>query len=310
MNELAPIILFVYNRPDHTHKTLEALKKNELAEQSELYIYSDAAKNELQLDSVKKVREIIHGIDGFKKVTIIAAEKNKGLAKSVITGVTDVINKYGKVIVLEDDLTTSNHFLKYMNESLELYRDNNKIWSISGYTPNISFPQEYEQDVYLSVRGSSWGWATWQDRWNSIDWDVKDYIEFRDNKHKRKEFNNGGNDLSFMLEDQMTGRIDSWAIRWVYNQYKQSKFTIYPTKSLLNNIGLDFSGTHSSNTDKYSVQIYKGTINLPTTLDENHEIIKEFKSFYDLNFKGYLGVVSRRLGIYKQARKIQKLLSR
>lgn len=311
MNSLAPIVLFVYNRPEHTINTIEALKKNNLSNESELFVFSDAARSDNDIDTVNKVRSIVDNIEGFKKVTVIKAERNKGLAISVINGITDVINKYGKVIVLEDDLLTSPYLLKYMNEALSFYEKNENIWSISGYTPDIKFPQGYMDDIYLSPRGCSWGWATWKKRWDLVDWNVSDYDSFKQNTKKRKGFNMGGNDLSYMLDDQMAGRINSWAIRWVYSQHIHSKYTIYPVNSLVSNIGLDFSGTHSTNSDKYKTkEVYQGDIKLASDCTINRDILMGFKKFYDLNNKGYLGVLARKTGTYKYLRKIMKKLAR
>lgn len=311
MEDLAPIVLFVYNRPKHTRETIESLRRNLLSSKSELFVFSDASRNEQELNKVLEVREILENIEGFKKVTVIKAENNKGLANSVISGITEIINNYGKVIVLEDDLVTSPYFLKYMNEALNFYEKDMNIWSISGYTPNIKIPEGYKDEVYLSLRGCSWGWATWKHQWSLVDWNIPDYNSFKQNNKQRKNFNMGGNDLSFMLDDQMAGRINSWAIRWVYSQRVHSKYTIYPVNSLVSNIGLDFSGTHSTNADKYKTkEIYHKNIKLTNDIRVNQEILREFRGFYNLNLKGYIGVFARRTGTYKYLRKIMKKLAR
>ena len=162
-NDLAPIIIFTYRRtPD---KLINSVLKNNLAQQSEVIIYSDGNKNKNDLEDVKEVRKYLHTIEGFKNTKIIESEKNKGLANSIIDGVSEIINKYDKVIVLEDDLIVSNDFLDYMNNALNFYEKDKKIWSISGYGPKLPCLENYYDDIYLSVRGSSWGWATWKDRW-------------------------------------------------------------------------------------------------------------------------------------------------
>lgn len=307
MENLAPIILFVYNRPEHTIKTLEALKTNRLAKYSELYIFSDAAKSNNHEMKVEKVREIISQINGFKKVIIFEAEKNKGLAMSVQEGVSKIIKKYGKVIVLEDDIVTSSVFLEYMNNCLNIFDRHLKIWSISGYAPPIVIKKDrYINDIYLAPRGCSWGWATWENRWNSVDWEVSDYNIFKFNVSSRLKFNKGGNDLSFMLGDQMAGRIDSWAIRWVYSQFKHSKYTVYPVKSLVSNNGMDFTGTHSSKSNKYQVALSNSIPFLTVDVDINQYILTKFKSFYDLNIVGFIGVLSRRIGLYKLLNNLRK----
>lgn len=244
---LAPIVLFVYNRLNHTEQTIEALQKNDLAEESELFIYSDEAKNEKTQQKVDEVRKYIDNIEGFKRVTVIKREKNFGLASSIINGVTKIINDYGKVIVLEDDLLTSRYFLKFMNESLNQYENNNEILSITGFNFSsqlLRFSKESTSDVLVHYRPMSWSWATWKDRWSLADWDVKDFDKFQSNEQLQKHFNQGGADLSRMLISQMNGNLDSWYIRWCYTSFKHNKLNIYPKKSFINNIGHDGSGVH------------------------------------------------------------------
>ena len=178
--------------------------------------------------AVEAVRQYLKTIDGFKSINIIESTKNKGLANSVISGVTQVIRKHNRVIVLEDDLETSENFLEYMNHALVFYENTKNIWSISGYCPPITIPDNYNKAVFLSYRSSSTGWATWKDRWEKNDWEIKDYERFRKNKYLKKKFNRGGNDLVWMLEYQMNDEIDSWAVRWCYNQFKLDMYSIYP----------------------------------------------------------------------------------
>lgn len=245
---LAPLVIFVYNRLDHTRQTIEALAENTLAKESDLFIYSDAAKTEKGIPKVQETRQYIDYIASqslFKSVNVIKANQNRGLAKSVIHGVTETINSYDKVIVVEDDLVTTPDFLTYMNKALEFYEKDQTIWSISGYSFKMKIPKSYAHEIFYSYRACSWGYATWADRWNTVDWDVKDYDDFKINRAKRKQMNRGGRDMARMLDSQMEGRIDSWAIRWCYEQSKQNKYTIYPVYSRVKNIGLDGSGTHS-----------------------------------------------------------------
>lgn len=305
---LAPIVLFTFNRLDHTKKTIDALKENILAKESELFIFSDGARNSEEYIKVKSVRKYLKSIDGFKKINIIEAEKNRGLAKSVISGVTDIINKYGKVIVLEDDLVTSKYFLKYMNEALTIFKEREDIWSISGYGPNINIPTDYKDDIYITKRGSSWGWATWKDRWELVDWKVSDYNIFKSNREMIQEFNLSGKDLAPMLDDQIAGRIDSWAIRWVYSQFRNNMYTVYPIKSLVKNIGNDLSGTHTTTTTHFNVKLGEKEINLNKNIKYNKGINKYFKEFYDSNFSGYLALVVKKIGLYRLAKKVRKFI--
>lgn len=252
----APVVLFVYNRLDHTMGVIESLSANLLAKETELYVFSDAAKTEKGLEKVQEVRQYINCTawhSKFKKVTLVQAEKNKGLARSVITGVTDVLEKYEKVIVIEDDLILSPYFLNYMNEALAYYQSDEKIWSISGYSFPMRSLKRYPHDVFYTYRGCSWGWATWLDRWKTVDWDVKDYSAMMNDDKWIDRFNRGGADLANMLRLQVEGKIDSWAIRWCFAQSNQDMYTVYPKCSYLQNAGCDGSGTHSgSNRDFYT----------------------------------------------------------
>lgn len=308
--EFAPVVLFTFNRLEHTKKTIEALKKNTLAKQSDLIIFSDGPRNKDEEQLVLKVRDYLEKVDGFKSVTLIKSDINKGLAKSVIEGVTDIINKFGKVIVLEDDLVTSKYFLEYMNNALKVYEKRDDIWSISGYTPNIQIPSYYKDNIYLVRRGASWGWATWKNRWDLNDWEIKDYLQFKKNPKLIREFNLYGNDMAPMLNDQMEGRINSWAIRWGYNQFKLNKWTVYPIKSYVVNIGNDLSGTHTPITMKYNTKLTEQLLSLSAEVCINKEICSYFKKFYDLNLLGYLAIFIKSIGFYKPARKFRnKILS-
>jgi len=306
---LAPIVLFTYNRPDETLNTINSLSMNPLAKHSEIIVFSDGPKRSSELNNVLAVREVIHKIVGFKKVTIIESEFNKGLAESVIAGVSNVLKKYGKVIVVEDDLVCSEDFLGFMNQGLNCYQSNTKIWSICGYSNLKNIPRSYEEDYYLSVRSSSWGWATWIDRWNTIDWDVADYSKLKSDKKMRLDFELGGNDLFKMLELQMLGKIDSWAIRWVYSQFKQKAMTVYPVKSKIMNRGMKVGGTHANGSDsRWDTELDTTDINFPLVPVYNDEIVDELKKIYDLDWIGRIGYFLKRNGFYSYFVKFKKYL--
>lgn len=305
--DFVPVVLFVYNRLSHTKKTIESLEKNNLAKETELFIFSDNHKvsaNEEEVRKVREVREYIRTIDGFKKINIIEAKENKGLANSVIEGITQIINVYGKVIVLEDDLVVSEYFLSFINNALNVFEKNKEIWSISGYTPPINF-EGYTDDLYIIKRGCSWGWATWKDRWETINWSNEFYKNALSDRSIRKSFNQTGYDMSIMLEFQLKGQIDSWAIRWCYNQFIQDKYTVYPVKSFVQNIGTDNSGTHSGNTNKYNVKISNiNQLIIKDNISENKKIVKRFRRFYSPVIKIVISKTFRRMGIYKIIRKL------
>lgn len=286
MDKLAPVILFVFNRPEHTKCILEKLNQDFLAKYTDLIIYSDNYKLNKDQKKVSEVREYINNFkrkNNFNSVEINYSNSNLGLAKSVIEGVTKVIKKNGKVIVLEDDIYTTKWFLKYMNDALAFYRNNEKIWSISAFSVPIHKISN-NHDVFFIKRGHSWGWATWSDRWETVDWEVKDYKKFRSSPKKRRKFNEGGSDLGGMLDLQMNGMIDSWAIRWCYAQNKQDKYTVYPFLSLVKNIGLDGSGTHSGVAPQFSVNVEEKNQEIRfEKFYYDKKIIKKFKKIYDIS---------------------------
>ncbi|MEJ7683897.1 MAG: hypothetical protein WKG06_39770 [Segetibacter sp.] len=176
---LAPILLFTYKRLDTLKSSVAALQQNYHASESELFIFSDAAKTPHDEIEIANVRSFIKNINGFKNVSIIEANKNRGLANSIISGVTQIIQEYEKVIVLEDDLVTSPNFLNYMNQALSAYKDNLRVFSIAGYTIPVTILNDYQFDTYFLPRASSWGWATWKNRWVGIDWKMSTFMQLK-----------------------------------------------------------------------------------------------------------------------------------
>lgn len=290
---LAPIVLFVYNRLEHTKQTVETLQKNEFAKESELFIFSDAAKNENTEQKVNEVREYIKTIDGFKKVTIIEREKNWGLANSIINGVTKIVNEYGKIIVLEDDLVTSPYFLKFMNEALEFYEGEKKVFTISGYS-DIKIPNNYTGEVYFAHISTSWGWATWKKEWNTIDWKIDSYMYLlEDKKSYARLLKKVGKPRLDMLIMQKEGKIDSWAIRRLFSQLTQEKMTVFPSKSFVRNIGHDGTGVHCGK-DSQTCVVELATIPISNFLDfYNNEKIN--KIIYKKNHNTFLKKITNKL---------------
>lgn len=300
--DFAPIVLFVYNRPYHTQKTLEALQKNSLASESELFIYSDAPKNDGAKENVEQVRRYIKTVSGFKKITIVERDTNWGLANSIIDGATKILNEYGRIIVLEDDLVTSPFFLNFMNSALETYQSRDDIFSVTGFSFSSSFmrfPKHYNHDVYLNYRPMSWSWGTWKSRWESIDWNVKDYAEFISDKTKIKTFHKGGTDLTRMLQMQMDGKLDSWYIRWSYNALLNDKLTVYPTLSYVNNIGHDNSGVHCG-LDKNNIYSHKELnvsekCRMEKNLTINSTIVRHFNKAFNIKLKSKIKLAIKKL---------------
>lgn len=270
---LAPIALFVYNRPDHTRKTVDALIENELANRSKLIVFSDGPRNNNDALLVKKVREYVSTIKGFESVSVVPSESNKGLANSIISGVTSAIAHSNKVIVLEDDMVTSPLFLRYMNTSLDLYENDEAVISIHGYV----YPGQKSLPDYFFLKGADcWGWATWSRGWNMFEPDGKKLLDELERRHLLKEFDFGGTyPYSKMLRKQIVGKNNSWAIRWYASAFIHGKLTLYPGKSYVQNIGNDDSGTHSRTTSRFEID--KLNVNLPSGKIEIKEDIQARK---------------------------------
>lgn len=241
---LAPVVLFVYNRPWYTRQTIEALLKNELADESELYIYSDAARGSKDYAAVQEVRDYIYSVSGFKKISILERKKNWGLADSIIDGVTTVVNQHGKVIVLEDDLVTSPYFLKFMNDALDFYEDEEKVMHVSGW--NYPIEAVDNSDVFLWRVMNCWGWATWSDSWLQYEKNVDKVINTFSNEDKEAFNLDGVEDFFSQVVANKEGKITSWAIFWYACIFKNQGLCLNPVKTLVENIGHDGSGVHCS----------------------------------------------------------------
>jgi glycosyltransferase involved in cell wall biosynthesis len=251
----APVCLFVYKRLDTLKKTVSSLMENSESASTDIYIFSDAAADEQSKNAVEEVRTFISRISGFRSVTIRNNKKNKGLANNIIEGVTSVIQVHKKVIVLEDDLVVASNFLAFMNAALSFYEKQEEMFSISGYSGAVLHPKSH--DVYFTLRASSWGWATWWNRWENVDWNVSDFNAFSKNSNLQRSFNAMGSDLTRMLQKQVKGRIDSWAIRWVYHQFRMKLYTVFPMQSKVQNNGFGDEATHTAkgNRTRFTTQL-------------------------------------------------------
>ena len=303
----APLVLFVYKRADKLERCLKALEDNYEVENTDLYIFCDGPKSDVDIPSVQEVRKLVLSyskMTKFKKVNIIESEQNRGLANSIINGVSEVVKKYGKVIVLEDDLLVKPNFLRYMNCALDFYEKYQQIGSISAYTLPLKELKNYNRDVYMIRKRECWGWGTWANRWNIVDWQVKDFQDYLKDKKKRKEFEKLQNGIDKMLVAQMEGKIDSWAVRWCYHLFENKLLTVYPKKSTVINIGMDGSGTHFT---KNSNLQYSGK-----TTEEEVETIWEFDiTDVDLKLEKKVSVFERNEDIkLKIKRLIRRKLSK
>ncbi len=275
----APIAFFAYNRPEHTRKALESLAMSKGAAESELFIFCDGPKNAASEKAVGDVRFLVKSRKWCKTVHIVEREENWGLAKSLIYGVTELANNFGRVIVLEDDLVLSSWFLDYMNRALEIYQDIPRVMHISGYLLPVK-GQLPETFFYRNT--SCWGWATWKRAWDMFEPDTKKLLAGFNNLNQRREFDVRGT-MGFyrMLRDQDKGRIDSWAIRWYASVFLNNGLCLYPGKSLVNNIGHDNSGVHCGASTRFECQVSQDRVlNFTQDIHENKQAVKLMADFY------------------------------
>ncbi len=306
MTDLAPIILFTYNRPEHTRITLEHLQANDLADQSVLYIYCDGAKegaSQLQLDMIDEVKKVVRSVQWTKEIHIVEAPKNKGLARNVIDGVTEIVNKHGKVIVLEDDLLLSEGFLTYMNTALIKYKDDARVKQISGFLFPIEIPEKKE--AFFLPLTNTIGWGTWQKEWSEIDLSAPGYEKLKTDKTLRKKFNlDGSYDYSNMLLKQMKNEnFGSWAILYWWHVFNQKGLVLFPDYPLVQHNDFDYSGTHSGSDDHYTKANWKDTYRVesfPTIISCHEEYFSIFKKY----IKAY-----SRFSVSNFKIKLKKLLS-
>lgn len=247
--KIAPIAFFCFNRAEKTQQVLQELAKNYLASESELFIFCDGPRNVKDLTALEEVYKVIENVQGFKKISLIKRPINLGVMSSIVSGINQVLEEHDSIIVVEDDIVTAKDFLKFTNQALEFYRNDSNVWCVSGfnYPKNIiKYPPSYIEDVFFVLgKNSSWGWGSWKDRWNKIDFEISDYDLFAKNKKLIKEFNRAGSNMFDMLRLQKTGKIDTWDIQMSYAMFKNNGYTVHTIKPLTKNIGFDGSGTHT-----------------------------------------------------------------
>ena len=242
--ELAPIVLFVYNRPEHTKKVVEGILANPEAKDSVLYIFEDGPKesaSEENLAKIAQVREFIHTIKGFKQVIIDESEENRGLAPATIRAMTMVLNKHDRVIMIEDDDYPSPYFLAYENECLEKFKDDDRVWYVVGYCNTKEVKPREGDDVFMTSAGSSWGFGTWRRCWEKTIWDIDD---LRGIFRHRSIIYGFGPICSEIMIALLNGKNSSWSIRFGFAAYLNNGLAVMPNKSLIVNIGFDGTGTH------------------------------------------------------------------
>jgi hypothetical protein len=277
----APVVVFAYNRPDHLQRTFDALRSNELATATLLFVFCDGFKTgatEQEIEAVRKVRAIAKAQTWCKKLFVIESEHNKGLARSVIDGVSQVVNEYGRVIVLEDDMVSIPLFLRFMNAALDRYENEEEVISVSAYT----YPVKAALPGSFFLRGADcWGWATWKRGWNLFEEDGKKLLEQLEEKKLAADFDfESSYPYTQMLRDQVSGTNSSWAVRWYASAFLANKLTLYPAKSFIWNIGIDGTGTHSTVSDKWNPKLAAALPAFPPDIREDRAARKIFRDFF------------------------------
>lgn len=280
MKEWAPILLFVYNRLEHTQRCVNSLLANDLSASSDLFIYTDGARDEAAASDVNRVREYIQTIKGFKSVTIVQRDENWGLARNVIDGVTTVVNSRGRVIVVEDDLVLAPYFLQFMNDALETYKDEPRVGHIQAcdFTGDTLLP-----DTFLIKFTGSWGWATWQRAWQLFNPDGAALLRQLEQKGMTRRFDfNGKYGFTRMLRHQIAGKNNSWAIRWNASLFLADILSLNVGRSLVSNEGFDGSGTNCGTDDLYSSDLWLQPlpVNKISPIEENEAARKAFERYY------------------------------
>lgn len=287
----APIGLSVYSRLKHIVKTVDALKKNDLAQDSLLYIFSDGPKpgDEKKVESVRKY---LSSINGFKKVNIVQRNNNSRVFNNR-DGIRILLKEYGKLIFLEEDVVTAQGFLNFINTGLELYKDREEIFAICGYTPPVNLDKIYHKDIYLSLRFSAWGFGIWKAQYDKILMEIVDFDKFLQDKKKVRQFIKGGDDLIRLLKKDASGEIDALDVKIFYTQFLHKSYVVAPTVSLTNNIGFDGTGLHCIKTTKFESELYdaKRKLIFEKDISLNQKVIKRlyyFRSSKPFTFKARL----------------------
>ena len=276
----APILLFVYNRPEHTRRCIESLLKNSLAFESNLFIYADGAKDSTQQEAVNEVRNYIRSIQGFKQITLMERSENWGLARNIIDGVTTQVNRYGKVIVLEDDLVVAPYFLQFMNDALEVYKNEPRVGHIQAcdFTQDSSLPA-----TFLIKWTGSWGWATWDRAWKHFNPNGNELLQELEERKLTHVFDfNGKYGFTRMLRRQIEGKNNSWAIRWNASLFLKDILSLNVGRSLVQNEGFDGSGTNCGGGGLYASHLYLQPLLITpiSPIEENKEARQAFIRYY------------------------------
>lgn len=325
INDMNNVALFLYNRPAETMKTLEALFLNENFRNINLHIFIDGPKNKFDVEKQIDISNIINEfyqkesnkVDNVR-IKVNHSLINYGLAHSIINGVSTIFKNENCdfLIVLEDDIVTSNIFLTYMKIMDEKFREDEMISTISAFNPISeevnSDPLFKDVEAFLHQRSSSWGWGTWRNKWDKNIWSIDElYIKLNNNLVLKDCLKRESPDILPMLDDQKNKRIDSWAVRWVVSQYINNFYTVYPKKSLIQNIGFGKQATHTNVNNKkgYLQEPVRVIPNYENTIKISKKINKIFYSHYKMTILQKTSFILKKIGLYsvvKISKKIRK----
>jgi glycosyltransferase involved in cell wall biosynthesis len=301
---LAPVVIFAYNRPKHLQQTLEALSLNVLASETELRIYIDGSKENASDEQTKKIEEVRHianNISWSKSLSVFESPINKGLSASVIHGVTETLDLFGKVIVLEDDMISDKWFLTFLNEALTQYEAKTDVACVSGYI----YPVTSKLPETFFLQGADcWGWGTWKRAWQELNTNGAELLQELEKEQLTRHFDfDGSYAYTQMLRDQIQKKNNSWAILWYASAYLKNRFTLYPSHSLIHNTGIDGSGTHNERSDKFDVQLKHQKIMVANgNVQEDKEarkIVTEYFRSLHQKHRGLIAFIHKCLGWIK-----------
>jgi hypothetical protein len=303
------LVVFAYKRPKHLETTLTALAASAGAQAYNLFVFCDGPRKSADMEAVARVRDIAKNAKGFRSVRVQASSVNLGLGRSVIEGVSAVLDQYDSVIVVEDDIEVATGFLPFMQSALNLYRDNQRVFSISGYVPPVQGGDRHG-DAFFVPRICPWGWGTWRDRWRTVDWQCSEYWSFMADRQRRAEFTRCGKDMLDMIINQIEGEAESWAIRFDFGRYNYGDaLTLYPTRSLTSNTGMDGSGEHREASTHYVSEVSDQlSFDLPVLVREAEDMTRAFSRFYPRRLRSRLAIWARRLHVHGPARKVFRLV--
>ena len=284
MHKLAPVVLFVFARPEHTRETVEALAANDLAAETDLIVYSDAARGPMDVPAVQAVRDYLKTIGGFHSVTVHERERNFGLADSIVDGVTATVNIFGTVIVVEDDLVTSQYFLRYMNDALRIYQNEERVMHVAAHMFDID--PEGLPDCFFLPPASCWGWGTWARAWRYFSCNSAYYIEnFKSDDISRFNLDDSYDYWSQVLNNHC-GRMKTWAVFWYTSVFANDGLCLHPRTSLIRNIGFDGSGTNCGTDDVLDFPLAtRPVLDFPSQLEVNSLGLSRYKGYLQKRLK-------------------------